>query len=285
MKISFIVPVYNEEKCAGQFLETLYSSLAKSEVDFEIVVVDDGSTDRSLEIISQVPHIKVLKNDENRGYGSAIKTGILAAKFDKILIIDADGTYPIEKISKLIEESDNYDMVVGARIGQKVHQSLLKKIAKWPVNQLANYLVGFKITDLNSGFRIFKKDIALKYFRLLPNGFSFTTNITLAFLSSGYTVKYIPIDYFKRIGKSKVRPVKDALNYFVLVMRMILFYNPLKIFIPLSFLFFLASLVSFFYDIWFLDNLTEKSIIFFVGLVQIVVLGFLADLINKRSMN
>jgi len=119
----------------------------------------------------------------------------------------------------------------------------------------------------------------------LPNGFSFTTNITLAFLSGGYTVKYIPIDYFKRIGKSKVRPVKDALNYFVLVMRMILFYNPLKIFIPLSFLFFLASFVSFFYDIWFLDNLTEKSIIFFVGFVQIVVLGFLADLINKRSIN
>ncbi len=282
---SVVIPVYNEENHLGKFLEDLSYFLNNLPVDFEVIVVDDGSTDKSFEIASDVPNVKVLRHAVNSGYGSAIKTGILAAQSDKILIIDADGTYPIEKISELIEQSGQYDMVVGARTGEKVHQSPIKKFAKWPINQLANYLVDFRIPDLNSGLRIFRKDLALKYFRLLPNGFSFTTNITLALLSDGYRVKYIPIDYHKRMGKSKVHPIRDAVNYFVLVVRMILFYNPLKFFIPLSVLFLLAAMASFFYDIWFLDNLTEKSVIFFVGFVQVFILGLLADLINKRGSN
>jgi glycosyltransferase involved in cell wall biosynthesis len=282
---SLVVPVYNEGQRLKELLEDLIHFILALQYEFEIIVVDDGSTDESFKIASQLQGIKVLRHDMNRGYGSAIKTGMLAARFDRILIIDADGTYPIEKIAELISASADYDMVVGARIGAIVHQSVAKKIAKWPINQLANYLVGFRIPDLNSGLRIFRKDLASKYLRLLPNGFSFTTNITLAFLSDGFKVKYIPINYFKRSGKSKVRPARDALNYLVLVIRMILFYNPLKIFIPISGLFFIASIVALFYDVWFLDNLTEKSIIFFVGFVQITVLGFLADLINKRSMS
>ncbi|OGD33345.1 hypothetical protein A2833_01970 [Candidatus Azambacteria bacterium RIFCSPHIGHO2_01_FULL_44_55] len=280
---SVVIPVYNEEQHLKRFLEDLTRLISGFNQEAEIIVVDDGSADKSFEIASSAPGVRVLRHDINLGYGSAIKTGILASNFDKILIIDADGTYPIEKISEFISESGEYDMVVGARIGQKVHQSPVKKLAKWPINQLANYLVGFRIPDLNSGLRIFDKSLALKYFRILPNGFSFTTNITLAFLSDGYRVKYIPIDYHKRVGVSKVRPFRDAINYFVLVMRMILFYNPLKFFIPLSILFFLASAASFLYDIRFLKDLTEKSVILFVSFVQIAILGFLADLINKRG--
>lgn len=285
LSFSVVVPVYNEGQHLKKFLEDLTRLISGFNQEAEIIVVDDGSADKSFEIASSVPGVRVLRHDINRGYGSAIKAGMLSARFDRILIIDADGTYPVEKITELVEIGADYDMAVGARIGEIVHQSIAKKIAKWPVNQLANYLVGFRIPDLNSGLRIFRKDLALKYFRLLPNGFSFTTNITLAFLSDGWRVKYIPIDYFKRSGKSKVRPIKDALNYLTLVTRMILFYNPLKFFLPLSAVFFLTAAGSFIYDIAVLDDLTEKSLIFFVGFVQIVILGFLADLINKRIPN
>ena len=281
-----VVPVCNEEKHILPFLDNLYSTLKKfhEPFEFEVVVVNDGSTDGTYDLIAKLTHIKLINHDTNRGYGSAIKSGILAAAADKILIIDADGTYPTEKIPDLLKHSHEYDMVVGARTN-KTHHPKVKRMAKWPIHQLANYLVGFKIPDLNSGLRIFRKDLALKYFRLLPNGFSLTTNITLAFLSDGYRVKYLPIDYFKRLGKSKVNPLRDAPNYFALVVRMILFYNPLKIFVPMAGFFFLLAIWSLLYDVLALDNLTEKTLILFVTFVQIIILGFLADLINKRGQD
>ncbi len=283
--LSVVVPVHNEEKHIEAFLDQLRSALLNCPFAFEVIVVNDGSTDKTHELILKLEQIKLINHDTNRGYGSAIKSGILAASADKILITDADGTYPTEKIADLLKYSQDYDMVVGARIVNKTHHSKVKRLAKWPIHLLANYLVGFKIPDLNSGLRIFRKDLALKYFRLLPNGFSLTTNITLAFLADGYRVKYIPIDYHKRVGKSKVHPIRDAVNYLVLVMRMILFYNPLKFFVPVAGVFFALSAWSFLYDIIKLDDLTEKTLILFVAFVQITILGFLADLINKRGMD
>src|SRR3989344_5484308 len=282
MKYAVIIPVVNEEHALRSLLIALKERL-QSMPATEIIVVDDGSTDQSGTIASSVEGVRVIRHDINRGYGAAIKTGMLTSSTDLILIIDADGTYPIDRIPALLKDADSHDMVVGARTGDRVYHSLLRRMAKWPINRLANYLVNVSIPDLNSGLRVFRKDLACKYLRILPNGFSFTTNITLAFLSDGYRVKYIPINYHKRVGVSKVRPFRDAINYFVLVMRMILFYNPLKFFIPLSILFFLASAASFLYDIRFLKDLTEKSVILFVSFVQIAILGFLADLINKRG--
>jgi len=281
--VSIVIPVYNEEQALQDNLSRLFSMLQKESITSEIIAVDDGSTDGSLHVLKNFAGIKVLHHNANRGYGASIKTGIMSATFENILITDADGTYPVEDIPRLLSEMEQNDMVVGSRNGKVVHQSLLKKIAKAPIHWLANYLVGFKIPDLNSGLRVFRKDLAKKYFKLLPNGFSLTSNITLAFLSDGYRVKYLPINYYKRVGLSKVKPFSDAMNYLTLVVRMILFYNPLKIFIPLSILFFLASIAAFIYDIVVLENFGEKSIIFFSAFVQILILGLLADLINKRT--
>jgi len=281
--LSVVVPVYNEEKGVEQGINDLKKSLEQIPGNWEIIAVDDASSDKTLEVLQNLSNVKVISHTINRGYGASLKTGILAARHDNIAITDADNTYPADKIPELFEEMSDHDMVVGERTGEHVHHSLLKRVAKWPIHVLANYLVDYKIPDLNSGLRIFKKDLVKKYFRILPNGFSFTSNITLAFLSDGYRVKYLPINYYKRTGKSKVRPFSDAIKYFSLVIRMILFYNPLKVFIPLAALIFVGSTASILYDIIVLDNLSDKSIILFVGFIQIAILGLLADLINTRS--
>lgn len=281
--VSVVIPVYNEEKGGAKGINRVKNALQNISGESEIIAVNDGSTDKTEEVLKDFGYLKIINHNNNRGYGAAIKTGIKSAKYENILIIDADNTYPADKIPEILSHTEDHDMVVGARTGKSVHHSILKRIAKWPIHLLANYLTDYKIPDLNSGLRVFKKDLALKYFRLLPNGFSLTSNITLAFLSDGYRVKYIPIDYYKRAGKSKVRPFADAINYLTLVLRMILFYNPLKIFIPLSGIFFLASIASLAYDIFVIDNVGDKSIMLFIGFVQVAILGLLADLINKRG--
>jgi glycosyltransferase involved in cell wall biosynthesis len=281
--ISVVIPIYNEEGGLTEGIAKIKKVFASLALPFEIIAVNDGSTDNTAQKLTEIADIKTLHHHSNRGYGASLKTGILAAAYPYILITDADGTYPAESIPELVKDLPEYDMVVGARTGGEVHRSLLKHWAKMPVNWLANYLVNYKIPDLNSGLRVFNKELAKKYFKILPNGFSFTTNITLAFLSDGYRVKYLPINYYKRVGSSKVKPFSDALNYLTLVIRMILFYNPLKIFIPVAGIFLLASAGTLLYDIFRLDNITEKSIIFFTAFVQVAILGLLADLINKRT--
>jgi glycosyltransferase involved in cell wall biosynthesis len=279
--VSIVVPCYNERAGLGPLLDTFDAQLAGCGVEFEYVVVDDGSTDGSGEIPAR-ERMLVVRHDVNRGYGAALKSGIRAATHDWILIIDADGTYPVDRIPELVREAEHCDMAVGARLGQNVSHSIVRRAAKWPIHRLADYLVNRHIPDLNSGLRMFKKELAMRYMRLFPDGFSFTSTITLALMADGWRVRYITIDYYKREGKSKVKPIKDAINYFTLVMRMILFFNPLKIFLPLSFFLFLATLGSLGYDLWLL-NLNERSLILFVGFLQMTLLGFLADLVNRRG--
>jgi len=285
MNLSVVIPVYNEDKGVEQGIGAIKKSLEKMSANWEIIAVNDGSSDKTKEVLKNISDIKVISHDFNRGYGASLKTGILAAKYENIVITDADNTYPADKIPELLANISDHDMVVGARTGENVHHSLLKRIAKWPIHLLANYLVDYQIPDLNSGLRIFKKDLAKQYFKILPSGFSFTSNITLAFLSDGYRVKYFPINYYKRTGKSKIRPISDAIKYFTLVVQMILFYNPLKIFIPVSTILLLGSMASLFFDIFLQNNITEKSIIIFSAFIQVTILGFLADLINKRAGN
>jgi glycosyltransferase involved in cell wall biosynthesis len=279
--VSIVVPCYNERAGIGPLLDTLDATLRGTGVSYQYVIVDDGSTDGSGEIPAR-EGLLVVRHEVNRGYGAALKTGIRAAAHDWILIIDADGTYPVDRIPDLVREAQLCDMAVGARIGQNVSHSIVRRTAKWPIHRLADYLVNRHIPDLNSGLRIFKKELAMRYMRLFPDGFSFTSTITLALMADGWRVRYITIDYYKREGKSKVKPFKDAVNYFTLVMRMILFFNPLKIFLPLSFTLFVAMLGSLAYDLWLLD-LNERTLILMTGFMQLTLLGFLADLVNRRG--
>ena len=200
--ISVIIPAYNEEAVIGKVLADLEAVLAKTDLVFEIIVVNDGSTDRTGEIVRETK-VTLLENSVNRGYGASLKLGISQAQYEYILIMDADGTYPEEAVPVLLGKTDRYDMVVGARTGPEVAIPLHRKFPKWILRKMADYLVGMKIPDLNSGLRVFKRSVVMKFFNILPNGFSFTTTITVALLSNNYPVKYISINYHKRKGRSE----------------------------------------------------------------------------------
>lgn len=282
-RISAIIPAYNEENGIAEVISELTAVLRELNITFEIIVVNDGSTDRTGEILKDLDVI-LLDHPSNRGYGAALKDGIKEAKYDNILILDADGTYPQDAIPALIVEADRYDMVVGSRTGVHVAIPPHRRFPKWFLRKMADYLVGMKIPDLNSGLRIFKKNIALRFFNILPNGFSFTTTITVALLSNNYRVKFFPINYNKRTGKSKFRPIQDTFNLLNLILRTSLYFNPLKIFIPFSLILFLLAVLVFIYSKFFTPQVMDITIIVIImTAVQIMALGLIADLIDKRT--
>jgi len=184
--ISVVVPAYNEEKGISKVLTDIKTILDDTHLQYEIIIIDDGSSDKTAEIVQKHDFVRLIQHPVNRGYGAALKTGIKSANGYWILITDADGTYPNEYIPELLKYSDEYDMVVGARTGENVSIPLYRRPAKLFLTKLANYLVGTKIPDLNSGMRLFRKKDSMKYFHILPSGFSFTTTITLSYLSDGF---------------------------------------------------------------------------------------------------
>ncbi len=187
LPVSVVVPAYNEEDGIASQIKAIRRVLERRGITHEILVVDDGSQDATAEQVGQFCDT-VIQHPENRGYGAALKTGINAAKYDTILIIDADGTYPTDAIPELLSQAQAYDMVVGARIGTHVKIPLIRKPAKWFLGKLAGYLAGRAIPDLNSGLRVMKKSIVEKFYHILPSGFSFTTTITLALICNDYFV-------------------------------------------------------------------------------------------------
>ncbi|MFH1899687.1 MAG: glycosyltransferase family 2 protein [Patescibacteria group bacterium] len=279
-QISIIIPAYNEEQRIGIVIDNLLANIALQNMDCEIIVVDDGSLDKTAEIVKRYD-VQLIQHEHNKGYGASLKTGIYYAKYNVIVITDADGTYPIDQIPKLVNFINEYDMVVGARIGKHVKIPLIRQPIKWFLNKYANYLVQDNIPDLNSGLRVFKKDVFKKFRGILPNGFSFTTTITLALLSDGYRVKYMPINYFKRGGKSKIRPIRDTINFFSLITKVSLYFNPLRVFMPISFLLLSLGVIFLGYDIWMRD-ITDKTMMAFLWGMQFGILGFLADMISQR---
>jgi glycosyltransferase involved in cell wall biosynthesis len=230
----------------------------------------------------------VLSHRENRGYGAALKTGIRHAQCDLICTIDADGTYPCERIPDLITrlEEGRYDMVVGARVGKNVSIPLIRRPAKWAVRRLASFVAGESIPDLNSGLRVFRREAALRMLRMLPDQFSFTATITLAMLVNGYLIDYVPINYYARVGRSKIKPIRDTLNFMQLVMRIALYFAPLKVFLPLSVFLLLLAFAWALFSKFMLGQLADVStlVIAMTGF-QIAVIGMLAELINQRTPN
>jgi glycosyltransferase involved in cell wall biosynthesis len=282
-QVSVIVPAYNEAECIGQVLADLNAALSAGDLTYEVIVVDDGSTDQTPGI-AQASGARLLQHGVNRGYGAALKSGIRAARGERIVITDSDGTYPADRIPTLVALLDEWDMVVGARTGRNVRMPLIRRPAKWVLNQLANYLTGTQIPDLNSGLRAFWRETALRFFPILPNGFSLTTTITLAMLSENYRVRFVPIDYHERQGRSKIHPIYDTLNFLQLIVRTVLYFNPLKVFLPLSALFVVAGVsVGLISKLVFGKLLDTTMIVLIVSGVQILMLGMLADLIDKRS--
>jgi len=279
-QLSVIVPVYNEEKIVKDVINNLETELNKiSDLEYEIIAVNDASTDKSEEILKQQNKIKLFNHYKNRGYGSSLKTGIKESKFEWILIIDADGTYPANSISELLNYIPEYDMVVGAR---KKYRPFYGKPAKWFLNKLASYIAETKVIDINSGMRIFKKEMALNFWKLFPERFSFTSTLTMVCLTNGYSLKNIKIDYLKRQGKSKLKPIKSFKRFSGLVMKLALYFRPLKIFIPLGLLLFLVGVIVFIYSTIFMDKILDSTTaIFIISSFQMLAIGMIADLIVK----
>ena len=292
--ISVIIPAYNEEAGVGSQIVSIQDVLRAHDVAHEIIVVDDGSEDTTAKKAVEAG-ARVLRKPENQGYGAAIKTGILAAKYDTLVIIDADGTYPADEIPNLVRKLETADMVVGARTGDNVHIPWVRRPAKWLLGLMARRLSGQSIPDLNSGLRTFRRDCVTQYFSILSNKFSFTTTVTLALLADAYRVVYHPINYYERLGKSKIRP-RNFIDFAILVLRMAMLFQPLKIFAPLAFLCSLLGVIKAIADIttvflratvWDLSLFqhpmlsVSAMLLLLVGL-QILLIGMVADGVLRR---
>lgn len=281
---SLIIPCFNEALGIEKTLEEILLALNGLN-DLEIIAVDDGSRDATFPILekfaSQTSNIRVLQNTSNCGYGASLKRGILEAKGEKIIITDSDGTYPASAIPRLLAESREYDMVVGARTGRNVNIPLARKPVKWFLLQYARWMAKADIKDLNSGLRVFKKEDALRFFPLLPEGFSFTSTITLAMHANDMSIKYFPIDYRKRIGKSSIRPIHDTLAFFSLVLRTTMYFKPLQVFGGLSvFLISMAIITGILGKVYLGKVPDVASVSMFSTGVIFLGLGLIGDLIN-----
>ena len=285
--MTIVIPAFNEESGISSVLMQLGRVLGDTSLAHEIIVVDDGSTDATA-AQAEAAGVRVLRHAANRGYGAALKTGIRHARHDLICITDADGTYPAERIPELVERiaSNSWDMVVGARTGENVAIPMMRRPAKWAIGRLAELVAGELIPDLNSGLRVFRREVALRFFSLLPDGFSFTTTLTLAMMSNGYLLDYVPIDYHPRVGRSKIRPVQDTLNFIGLVLRIALYFAPLKIFLPLSGLLLALAIGVALFTKFVLGQLADvTTVVIAMTAAHVAVVGLLAELINRRSPN
>ncbi len=283
-RISIVVPVFNEERSVKKTLERIKSVMDASGHQYEIIAVNDGSTDKCREILASLDNVIALNHVSNKGYSASLKTGIRKSTGNIIVITDADGTYPVEDIPKLLRHMNRYDMVIGARVGKKVSIPLIRKPAKWFLGKVANYIAGQKIPDINSGLRAFRKELVLEFWKLLPERFSFTITMTMGAITNGYDVKFIPIDYFKREGKSTIHPLKDFLGFNKILLKIMLFFRPLKIFVPLSIITLLVGVLIFIAGLLFFGRfLDTTAVIIFLAAIQFFVLGLIAELIVRSK--
>lgn len=229
--ISVVIPAYNEADAVGETVRTALRAMDSAGIrGTEVVVVDDGSTDKTAEVARKAG-ARIVSHPQRAGYGCSLKDGIRAAEHNTIVIIDADGTYPVKELPLLVKTyEDGYDMVVGARQGEHYHQSFMKKLSRSILKALVEFASGSEIADINSGMRVFSRSTIMSCFSRLCDSFSFTTSLTLAYVMMGRFVAHVPVPYDKRVGTSKVRHVRDALRTMQFIVEAVVFYNPLKMF-------------------------------------------------------
>ena len=230
--LSIVIPVYNEGAGILETVRAVQALIKTQGIHGEVIVVDDGSTDDTPKYVAE-SGARVVTHPKNRGYGAALKSGIRHALFEWIAIIDADLTYPVEELPKLLARASGFDMVVGARQGRFYHGSPIKRALRIFFKFLVEFATGQKITDINSGYRVFKKSDVTEYFDFISNGFSFTTSITLLYCLNNKWVDYVPVSYHKRAGKSHVKLIRDGLRAFQFIVTAMLTYNPIKAFLLL----------------------------------------------------
>lgn len=278
-ELSIIVPVFNE----AVTLPTLIEKIRRLKLPrAEIIIVDDGSTDGSAEIALNAG-ASVIRHPYNIGNGAAVKSGIRAARGKLILLMDGDGQHKPEDIPKLLAEASNYHMVVGARAkGSKLR--FHRYAANQVYNLLASYVTRFKVQDLTSGFRVLSRREAQRFIDLLPNTFSYPTTLTLAFLRSGFTVKYVPIQTLYRAGQSKISLITDGIRFLLIISKIATLFSPFRVFLPVSVFFFVAGLVNYLHTYLTQGRFTNMSVFMFTTAVIIFMLGLVSEQIALLRM-
>lgn len=287
--VTIVLPCHNEQGHVVQEVARICAAMDASGYDYELVAYDDASTDGTLasleEAAQRFPHLRTVHFRRNGGAGTVRRIGTYQARGAVVVWTDADMTYPNERIPELVQmlEKDPYlDQVVGARTTEKGTHKFLRVPAKWFIRKLAEVLTNSTIPDLNSGLRAFRREVALPYLRLLPPGFSCVTTITIAFLSNQHDVRYVPIDYAKRAGTSKFRFVRDAYRYILQVLRMVMYFNPLKVLMPLALFLVGLGVAKGIFDIVVHPLLIAvNTVLIFVSGLIIATLALLADLIVR----
>jgi glycosyltransferase involved in cell wall biosynthesis len=274
-QVTVIIPAYHEEAKIGEVVQRVQAVLLAQGVTYEVLVVDDGSTDNTA-VNATTAGATVISHPYNIGNGAAVKTGIRHAQGDIIVMLDSDGQHPPEDIPRLLADIGRYDMVVGAR-SKKSDSDWYRDWANWAYNWLATYVSGHKIQDLTSGFRAIKTEVAREFLHLLPNTFSYPTTITLAVLRSGYSLNYVPIISPRRVGKSKIKLLRDGSRFLLIIFKIATLFSPLKIFIPVSLFVFLVGFGYGLFKVVVLGTrygptsallMTMAGLIFLIGLIS-----------------
>ncbi|MBI4245428.1 MAG: glycosyltransferase family 2 protein [Planctomycetes bacterium] len=282
--VSVIIPALNEEQSIGKLIDEISTTLDKTGREFEIIVIDDGSDDKTFEIIKN-KKVHTIRHPAPGGYGLSLRDGIKQSRFNNIVIIDADGTYPVDNIPEFVDTLDEYDMVIGARTGKYYRESFLKHNSRILLQMICEFVTGRHIPDVNSGLRAFKKGLVLEFEENFCLGFSFTTTITLAFHLNGYFIKYVPIAYCPRGSrKAHVKIFRDSLRTAQIITQSILYYNPIKLFILLSFIVLFGALIMF--TIYYMSGsiffLMTGAVLFFSSFMYFG-LGLIAEAIRQSK--
>jgi glycosyltransferase involved in cell wall biosynthesis len=278
-QFSIVIPVFNEAENLPQLLKKIR---ALELADLEIIVVDDGSTDGSAEIAMRAG-ANVVRHPYNIGNGAAIKSGIRAARGRFLILMDGDGQHRPEDLPKLLEESDRYHMVVGARSkGSKLR--IHRYAANGVYNLLASYVTRFPVKDLTSGFRVISRLDALRFIDLLPNTFSYPTTLTLAYLRSGLTVKYVPIQSLYRAGQSKISLVSDGIRFLLIITKIATLFAPFRVFVPVSAFFFFTGVGYYIFTYITEHRFTNMSVFLLTTAVIIFMLGLVSEQIALLRM-
>ncbi len=286
---TIVLPCYNEQDHVLAELERITAAMDASDFSYELLVIDDKSSDQTLEVLREAlprfPKVRLVAFRRNGGSGTARRIGTQSARGRIVVWTDADMTYPNERIPEFIQhliDNPEVDQVVGARTSEQGTHKLLRVPAKWVIRKIAESLSSTKIPDLNSGLRAFRREVSLPYLRLLPPGFSCVTTITLSFLSNQHAIDYLPIDYAKRAGSSKFHFVHDAYRYILQVLRMVMYFNPIKVLMPLALWILAIGVVKGLVDVVrYQFRLTTNSILLILTGLIIGAIALLADLIVR----
>jgi len=284
-KLSIIIPNFNDGEALPGVINSLIKELAENQLSYEIIVVNDGSTDQSKEILQRDNRIRLINHPYNKGYGASLKTGAKNAQYDWLIFFDADGQHQAADIKKLLAYTENFDLISGARTGYQ--GPWIRQPGKKLIHLLAIYLLGKKIADFNCGLRIIRKSDFLRFIHILPNGFSCSTTTLFAFLREGLNVKFVPIQINKReTGQSMVKP-KEFITYLFLILRLIMLFSPLRIFLPIGLFLFLLGGGLLIFDVTNQGRISASTVLISLSSILIFFFGLIADQISalRREIN